>query len=143
MKRFLVAAGLLFVGAVSLFAAQVLTINGETVEKTVTGITFDGDNVVLHFGDETSTHDMEAVSLQFKKTDGIADIQAGFITGLVGDKLLVEGVENGTVLEVYNVQGILCAAQKAVGSSAEIDLSGFNAGVYILRAGNQLVKFVK
>lgn len=143
MKRFLLAAGLLIMGASSAFSTQILTINGETVEKTVSRITFDGDNVVLHFGNETSTYDMESVSLQFKKSDGIADIQTGFITGLVGDLLVIEGVENGTVLEVYNMQGILCCSVKAVGNSAEIDMSGFNAGAYILRAGNQIVKFVK
>lgn len=143
MKRFLVAAGLLFIGGASAIAAQLLTINGETVEKTVTRITFDGDNVVLHFGDETSTHDMESVSLQFKNTGGITDIRTGSITCLVGDKLIVGGVEQGMLLEVYNIQGMLCAEVVAAGNSAEIDMSGFNEGIYILRAGNQVVKFVK
>lgn len=143
MKRFLLAAGLLIMGASSAFSTQILTINGETVEKVVSRMTFDGDNVVLHFGNETSTHDMEAVSLEFKQFDGIDNIQAGFITGLVGDLLVIEGVENGTVIEIYNMQGILCTSQKTVGNSAEIDMSGFNAGAYILRAGNQIVKFVK
>jgi len=143
MKRFLVAAGLLLIGGVSAIAAQLLTINGETVEKTVTRITFDGDNVVLHFGDETSSHDMESVLLQFKKTDDIANIQTGFVTGLVGDMLFVEGIESGAHLEVYSIQGMLCTEVVAAGNSAEIDMSGFNAGVYILRVGNQVVKFVK
>ncbi len=143
MKRFFVAAGLLLIGGVSAIADQLLTINGETVEKTVTRITFDGDNVVLHFGDETSSHDMESVSLKFKKTDAIANIQTGFVTGLVGDMLFVEGIEEGARLEVYNIQGMLCTEVVAAGNSAEIDMSGFNAGVSVLRAGNQVVKFVK
>ena len=51
---------------------QVVTINGKTVEKVVTRITFEGDNVVLTYTDKTTeTVDMAHVSIVFTVTDAV------------------------------------------------------------------------
>ena len=43
-------------------SGQTITINGQTVDKTATELTFDGDNVILHFNDGTQlSADMASV----------------------------------------------------------------------------------
>ena len=44
---------------------QTLTINGQTVEKTVTQLTFSGDNVVLHFEGSEESYALDDVVLDF------------------------------------------------------------------------------
>ena len=45
---------------------QTVTINGQTVVQKATKLTFDGDNVVVHFADGTQqSADMEQVTLAF------------------------------------------------------------------------------
>ena len=50
-------------------ATQTLTVNGQTIDKVVTQITFEGDNVILHFGTETAFYDMNTVVLSLSKSD--------------------------------------------------------------------------
>lgn len=74
---FLLLAGLLSVNA---FAEnkQTVTIDGQAVGKTVKEITFDGDNVILSYSDNTSdTKDMSLVSLAFTYdgTTGIDQVE--------------------------------------------------------------------
>ncbi len=45
---------------------QTVKIDGQVIDKTVTEITFDGDNVVLHYADNSSDQaDMSLVTLSF------------------------------------------------------------------------------
>ncbi len=144
MKKLITAAAALMLFGASAFASHTLTINGSPVDKVVSKITFDGDNVVLHYDDNTSdTHDMEAVEIHNIQLSSIEGLETGVFTGVVGNQMIVEGLANGTVAEVYNLHGIKCASAVAADSKAVIDLSGLNQGAYILRAGNQIVKFVK
>ena len=69
MRKILSVAALLLLIAVSWTRAdisQTISINGQTIQGIVNRITFEGDNVVLHFaGDNTETADMDAVVLSF------------------------------------------------------------------------------
>lgn len=73
---------MLLLSAMSLNATaddiQTLTLNGQTSDKTVSRITFSGDNAVLTFTDQTTaTCDMEQVKLEFDYTTvGISAPQA-------------------------------------------------------------------
>ena len=69
----MVALALLFASsAVHADNGQVVTVNGKTVAKTVTKMTFDGDNVVLHYADQSSeTVDMSNVVIVFPVTDAV------------------------------------------------------------------------
>ena len=64
---------------------QTITINGLAVNKTATELTFDGDNVILHFSDGTSqSADMESVSIVFNNsTTGLNQIQTFVINDIV------------------------------------------------------------
>ena len=96
---------------------QTLKIEGQVIEKTISEITFDGDNVVLHYADNISaTEDMSRVTLSFSyTTTGISQ---------------VEGIKKALQGKVYNLQG------QCVGSS----LQGLSKGVYIINGKKVIIK---
>ena len=96
---------------------QTVTIGGQVIEKTISEITFDGDNVVLHYADNTSDQaDMSLVTLSFSyTTTGISQ---------------VEGIKKALQGKVYNLQG------QCVGSS----LQGLSKGVYIINGKKVIIK---
>lgn len=72
---------------------QTVTVNGETVDKTVFRITFDGDDVVLVYTDNSTQRAvMDQVNISFFYTSaGIAE--------------MVKDVPDGTASKVYNLNG--------------------------------------
>lgn len=115
---FLLLAGLLSVNA---FAEnkQTVTIDGQAVGKTVKEITFDGDNVILSYSDNTSytTKDMSLVSLAFTY-DGTTGIDQ------------VETTKKALQGKVFNLNG------QYVGTSTE----GLAKGVYIVNGKKVIIK---
>ncbi|MBR1463033.1 MAG: T9SS type A sorting domain-containing protein [Prevotella sp.] len=125
---------------------QTIIINGNTVEKTVTRITFSGDQVVLRFSDNTTqTSDMASISitLSANQDTGIGNIEMFTFSGKVGNKLDISNIADGTTIEIFNTSGVLMQKAKASGSSVTIDISSLKKGIYVLRAGSQVVKFMK
>ena len=104
----LLLAGMLST-AVFAGSKQTVKIDGQLIEKTVSEITFDGDNVVLQYADNTSDiGDMSLVTLSFTyQTTSISQ---------------VEDIKKALQGKVYNLQG------QYVGSS----LQGLSKGVYII-----------
>lgn len=112
----LLLAGMLST-AVFADSKQTVKIDGQVIEKTVSGITFDGDNVVLQYSDNTSDRgDMSLVTLSFTyQTTGISQ---------------VEGIKQALQGKVYNLQG------QCVGSS----LQGLSKGVYMINGKKVIIK---
>ena len=109
-------------------------------EKTVTKITFEGDNVVLHFADSSvQKADMESVVLTFGSTTAIQNLSAFTLRGLVDGQLQLSGLKKGTEVLIYNAAG----KQVLRSTSAKINVSQLKSGVYLLKADHQIVKFVK
>ena len=97
---------------------QTVTINGQTVEKTVTEITFDGDKVTLLYSDNSSqSEDMSLVQLAFSYGDA---------TGITKLETIKEALQG----KVYNLNGQL------VGTSVE----GLAKGVYIVNGKKVIIK---
>ena len=97
---------------------QTVKIDGNVIDKVVTEITFEGDDVVLNYADNTSeTKDMSLVTLSFSysTTTGISQ---------------VEGIKQALQGKVYNLQG------QSVGSS----LQGLSKGVYIINGKKVIIK---
>lgn len=150
MYRFLIS---IFAAAACFFAGQAanvarVTVNGEPVAKVVTAITFDGDQMRIHFGDSDSMDaDMGDVLLAFAE-DGMSAIDAANLSafsydGIVGDLLTVSGLAENTILSVFDVSGKTLFGPVAAEGRMEINVAAFPAGVYMLRAGNEIVKFTK
>ena len=112
----LLLAGMLST-AVFAGSKQTVKIDGQVIDKTVTEITFDGDNVVLHYADNSSDQaDMSLVTLSFSyTTTGISQ---------------VDGIKKALQGKVYNLQG------QYVGSS----LQGLSKGVYIINGKKVIIK---
>ena len=117
MKRHLLVLGLslLSLGAMA-DDVQTVTIGGTPVDKTVKQITFDGDNVILHFTDNsTDTKDMAAdVKIAFKLSTAIEHL----------------GLETVKDAKIYNLRG------QYMGDN----LQNMPAGVYIQNGKKVIVK---
>ncbi|MBR3531813.1 MAG: T9SS type A sorting domain-containing protein [Bacteroidaceae bacterium] len=127
---------------------QTVTINGQTVDKTVVIITFDKDQVVLHFSDGlTQTADMDNVSIAFSPSDAesISSLQSNafIFHGVVNGQLTIGNVQEGTHLTIFNANGQRMMSAQSTGGTTTLQVSQLPAGTYILKAGSQYVKFQK
>ena len=98
---------------------QTLTVDGHSLDKTVTQITFDGDDVVLAFTDETTlTEDMSLVRMAFTydSSTGINSVGSTILQPLKGN--------------VYNLNG------QFVGTTTQ----GLSKGIYIVNGKKWIVK---
>ena len=116
-KAYLLLLAVMLSTAVFAGNKQTVTIDGQVIEKTISEITFDGDNVVLHYADNSSDQaDMSLVTLSFSyTTTGISQ---------------VEGIKKALQCKVYNLQG------QCVGSS----LQCLSKGVYIINGKKVIIK---
>lgn len=120
---------------------QTLVINGEKVEKVVARITFEGDNAVLTFSDQSVlTTDMENVVLSFTPEDLTA---IGTIKNAVNKEFSIEGLEPGTEIIIYNADGKQVLTARASEDFTTLKMSSLKKGVYLMKAGKQVVKFIK
>ena len=95
---------------------QTVKIDGNVIDKVVTEITFEGDDVVLNYADNTSeTKDMSLVAFSFGGTTGINHVEKTTKTW------------NG---KVYNLNGQL------VGTFVE----RLSKGVYVINGQKLIVK---
>lgn len=134
----------LLAGCLSASAAHTLTIDGAKVLKSVATITFDGDKAILTFSDNTSAaHDLESVKLDFSATSALTDLHIGSLSVTVGSSILVSGIAEGTLMQVFDLKGSLVKSQVADAPECTLSLEGLQGGVYIFRADNEIVKFVK
>lgn len=128
---------------------QTVTINGETVEKAVARITFNGDLVNLSFDDGTvmESIDMGNLVITFSKATGddtaIDLLQVFSYSKLVGNQLIVGNIQEKAPIAIYDANGMCCLTTVASSSSQNIDISNLKGGAYILRVDKQVIKFVK
>jgi hypothetical protein len=132
---------LMFVSPVKAGTTQTLIINGEVVEKVVTKITFEGDLAVLTFADETViSEDMGNVIMRFTSSPtSIQNVETFQLNKAVGDNLEINGLVEGIQVQVVDATG----KQIIVTYDSKINISSLKPGMYILKAGNQIVKFAK
>lgn len=144
MKKllFLFSAALLMLASpIKAATTQTLIINGEPVEKVVTKITFDGDLAVLTFSDATEiSEDMGNVILRFSDSPtSIKNITTYQMNKVVDDNLLIDGLADEATVIIYDASG----KDVITTNGSNINVSGLKPGMYILKAGKQIVKFVK
>lgn len=142
MKKLLMGFVALMLLSVSTVKAddQRLIINGETVEKTVARITFEGDLVVLHFTDSSERkEDMNTVKIAFTNATSITDLTTYNMRGVVDGKLYLECLAQGAEVLIFDATG----KQLKRTTSNVIDVTNLKTGVYVLKADKQVVKFMK
>lgn len=97
---------------------QTVIINGTEIDKFVSNLTFNGNNVTLQFDDNTSqTEDMSkvSISLSYENTTGITNITS---------------TDNSGKSKVYNLNG------QYMGK----DANALNNGVYIINGKKTVIK---
>ncbi len=124
-------------------ATQTLTINGENVTRTVSQFTFDGNNVVVHFSDSNESYPLDNVVLEFNQTTGIGQISVFKMNTLADGSLDISGLSEKTHLNIFDSTGKEVSSQLANGSSVHLDISGLASGIYILKANDNIIKFIK
>ena len=118
MKKYLFLLACMLTTAVYADNRQTVKVDGLVIDKTITEITFEGDNVTLNYTDNTSdTMDMSLVSLSFVYSES---------TGIGQVEQLKEALQG----KVYNLNGQL------VGNSVE----GLSKGVYIVNGKKVIIK---
>lgn len=120
MKRIsILFAALLMSFHLSAGNKQSITINGITIDKVVKTISFEGDNVVLTYTDDSSDkEDMELVTLAFAYDGSSTGISQ--LTAAKGEK----------AQQVYTLDGV------AMGKN----LQGLRPGIYIVKGKKILIK---
>lgn len=117
----------------------VVTINGDKLESQVVKITFSGEQAVLHFADGNSmTTDMTELVIDFT---GSQETAIQVLKTPVDNQLLIEGLAVGTPVTIYDAQGKVVLRTQT--SATSLPVQSLRSGVYLLKANNQIVKFVK
>ena len=127
-------------------ATQTITVNGQSVTgKTVASISFEGDNAVVKYSDNsTETSPIEQVKISFAYfTTGIKTVSVFNFTGIVGGQLHLSGLKAGSLIQVFDTAGRVQARANAAEGDTVLDVNSLNSGVYMVRVGNQVIKFMK
>lgn len=123
----------------------VVSVNGTQAERTLKQITFEGDNVVLHFADATpgQTEPMNTVAITLPASTHI-DRATTLTTGrLSADELSLVGIARGERVALYDGSGRLRMQTTAPGGDMSLSVAGLRPGVYVVKAGSKIVKFQK
>lgn len=111
---------------------QRIEVQANDVQGKMTILQKDGNKVgnyqKILFATSTST------SLEENK-----ELQIFVFPNPVSHTLRIQGVDENTSLEVYNLTGKSVIKDKGI----ELDVTSLNQGTYILRINNQYVKFIK
>jgi len=75
-------------------------------------------------------------------TDGIGNLEI-LEGGKLKDKLLLGGLPEGTPVMVFNTAGHQCLSARISSKETPIDTSKLPNGIYIVKAGKNVIKFVK
>lgn len=138
-------AGMLTIPMVAQTESTVVTVNGSQVEKTLTRMTFSGDRVILHFSDGSAsrTEDMATVTVSLSAVTGIDRVKTFAGRQLLDNELFLEGIAAGDRVTLYDVSGRMRMQTTAASETVRLSLAGLKTGVYIVKAGNNIIKFQK
>lgn len=138
-------AGMLTIPMVAQTESTVVTVNGSQVEKTLTRMTFSGDRVILHFSDGSAsrTEDMATVTVSLSAVTGIDRVKTFAGRQLLDNELFLEGIAAGDRVTLYDVSGRMRMQTTAAAETVRLSLAGLKTGVYIVKAGNNIIKFQK
>lgn len=119
-------------------------VNGSEISTIVVSITFDGDNAVLNFSDGTqSSHDMSTLEILFPEISTLIESNSYILSQMVHDQLVIDNCAGNQLVCIFDMAGRLMHQMRSEEGIFSIDVNHINAGVYILKIGNESVKFIK
>lgn len=124
-----------------------MTINGQPVNKAVASVSFSGDKISVIFDDASvADADLEAVAISFGEPSALGEISGSSFfrfDGAVGDILTLDGLDENVTVAIFDLGGKQVFGPASFSGEAEINVSSLQPGAYLLRAGNNVVKFIK
>lgn len=109
--------------------------------------TLEGDNMKMTCGGESVLYPFASIeNLTFDKRSGVdgVTVDGNVAFGLTREALEASGLQEGTLVNIYDVSGALRASGAAgVDGSVSVSLDGLGSGVYVVKAGNNSFKFVR
>lgn len=129
--------------------SQTITVNGmEVTGKSVTTIDFEGDEATLTYSDGSAeTAPIEEINILFSygpnTPTAMEEVRVFTFDGIVGGRLSIGGLEEGTAVQVFDLTGKTVASAHAAEGQVSIDVTVLGRGVYVARAGKQAIKFIK
>ena len=157
MKKKLIFIVALAVPILSYSVGEMLVVklkNGtesELLLSNVQKITFDASSmtVVSKTGSTTPFMLSGMQKILFSQKTGVTDLANDTGNSLsiypnpVQDVLFVDGVEENSVIRIFNTKGALFQTTTAKEKVVQLNVSVLPQGMYILQAGNQAIKFIK
>lgn len=146
MRIFLTALFFLL-SSVSVFSEtkdNVILFNGNKPWRTVVMVTFEKNDIVLHWSDNTTmSNDMARLMLDLASTEGINSARIQSVNGIYNGVVRLNGLIPNSSLAIYDFCGIKQYETYVSDSSMKLDISQLNTGVYLLKNKNIVVRFAK
>lgn len=146
MKKTLTLTLCALIAGIAAWAApvQTVTVNEEEISgKAVEQILFDCEKVTVVFDDGSTIDDVNTLKLLIGAS-GVSG--AKFYEASVkveGNSLTVKGLDGGNAISVFDAKGQQVATAQLQSEVASIDISNLSAGIYFVRSGKQVIKFLK
>ncbi len=65
------------------------------------------------------------------------------VTKLSSDDMLLKGLKENTPVSVYDANGKCCMQLRAANGTVSISTAGLRPGIYMIKAGKQVIKYAK
>ena len=127
-------------------SAPEIKVNGEVIYSSPSQIKINGDIVNVTFTDgSTLSFDMDDIVVNFNTITEASALQNCLfgIKTVVGNQLVLTGVEAGKRLSILSVSGISVYSCHTESNETRIDISNLASGVYLLNVDGKVVKFIK
>ncbi len=112
------------------------------------GLYFENDTMRVVDNDGTAVYaldEVQVITLESAPQEGISEVDAAMqmMPNPAQDRIAVHGIgDRSQILTIYSTAGVKLLEQTAMDNSV-IDISHLPEGVYVLRCGNLIGKFVK
>ncbi|MBP5704528.1 MAG: T9SS type A sorting domain-containing protein [Paludibacteraceae bacterium] len=127
-------------------SAPEIKVNGEVISSSPSQIKINGDIVNVTFTDgSTLSFDMDDIVVDFNTITDASALQNCLygIKTIVGNQLVLTGVEAGKRLSILSVSGISVYSCMTESNETRINISSLASGVYLLNIDGKVVKFIK
>ena len=127
-------------------SAPEIKVNGEVISSSPSQIKINGDIVNVTFTDGSAlSFDMDDIVVNFNTITEASALQNCLfgIKTIVGNQLVLTGVEAGKRLSILSVSGISVYSCHTESNETRIDISNLASGVYLLNVDGKVVKFIK
>ncbi|MCH3980394.1 MAG: T9SS type A sorting domain-containing protein [Prevotella sp.] len=121
-----------------------ISFNGNKADRYVTEVSYDENQVVLHWNDNTTMcDDVSNAMINLACNQDLDKARLTSISGLYKDNITLEGIAPGSTVFVYDIQGRQLLHLDVTQTKVDLDIKSLNTGIYLLKSQNDIIKFTK